>query len=67
MAKAGFDPKESVTLWINMGKAGGQTPPEFMSTHPAHETRISDLQKQMPKALKLREQAIAKGKKPQCK
>ena len=67
MAKAGFAPKESVTLWINMGKAGGQTPPEFMSTHPAHETRISDLQKQMPKALKLREQAIAKGKKPRCK
>ena len=67
MAKAGFDPKESVTLWINMSKAGGQTPPEFMSTHPAHETRISDLQKQMPKALKLRKQAIAKGKKPQCK
>ena len=67
MAQAGFDPRESVTLWVNMGKAGGQTPPEFMSTHPAHETRIDDLQKQMPKALKLRETALANGKKPQCK
>ncbi len=67
MAKAGFDPRESVTLWINMGKAGGETPLEFMSTHPAHETRISDLQKHMPAALKLRAEAQAKGKKPQCK
>ncbi|NOQ15285.1 MAG: M48 family metalloprotease [Methyloprofundus sp.] len=67
MAKAGFDPRESVALWINMGKAGGQTPPEFMSTHPSHETRISDLQKQMPDALKLRKAALAKGKNPQCK
>ena len=67
MAKAGFDPRESVALWINMGKAGGQSPPEFMSTHPSHETRIGDLQKQMPNALKLRKAALAKGKKPQCK
>ncbi len=67
MAKAGFDPRESVTLWINMGKAGGQAPPEFMSTHPSHETRITDLQKQMPTALKLRKEAIAQGKNPHCK
>ena len=67
MAKAGFDPRESVTLWVNMGKAGGQTPPEFMSTHPSHETRITDLQNQMPTALNLRKEARANGKKPQCK
>lgn len=67
MAKAGFNPGASVTLWVNMGKAGGEAPPEFMSTHPAHETRITDLQKQMPTALKLRQQAQAKGKKPLCK
>ncbi len=60
-AKAGFDPRESA-YWINMGKAGGETPLEFMSTHPAHETRISDLQKHMPAALKLRAEAQAKGK-----
>ncbi|OQK15340.1 peptidase [Methyloprofundus sedimenti] len=67
MAKAGFDPRESITLWINMGKAGGESPPEFMSTHPAHETRITDLQKHMPAALKLRQEAQANGKNPQCK
>jgi len=67
MAKAGFDPRESLALWVNMGKAGGEAPPEFMSTHPSHETRIDDLQIQMPKALKLREGALAQGKNPQCR
>ncbi len=66
MAKAGFDPRESVALWVNMGKAGGQAPPEFMSTHPSHETRITDLQKQMPSALELRKKAKTQGKNPQC-
>ncbi|NOH72947.1 M48 family metallopeptidase [Vibrio pectenicida] len=44
MAKAGFDPKQSVELWKNMAKAsGGSQPPELLSTHPAHSTRIQDL------------------------
>ncbi|AXY02986.1 M48 family peptidase [Vibrio alfacsensis] len=45
MAKAGFNPNQSVDLWQNMGKAsGGSQPPEFFSTHPSHSTRIKDLQ-----------------------
>lgn len=52
MARAGFDPRESVTLWQNMGRAsGGQAPPEFMSTHPSSTTRISRLRALMPAAL----------------
>ncbi|MDA0148321.1 M48 family metallopeptidase [Vibrio sp. LaRot3] len=48
MAKAGFDPRESVNLWYNMAKAsGGKQPPELLSTHPSHSTRISDLQQTM--------------------
>ena len=54
MARAGFDPTESVALWQNMGaSSGGQAPPEFMSTHPSHVTRISDLRAAMPEALAL--------------
>jgi Zn-dependent protease with chaperone function len=30
--------------------AGGQTPPEFMSTHPSHGTRVANLQKWIPEA-----------------
>ena len=30
----------------------GDGPPEFLSTHPSHDTRIQDLQGWMPEALK---------------
>ncbi|MDN3611612.1 M48 family metallopeptidase [Vibrio ostreicida] len=44
MAKAGFDPQQSLQLWKNMAKvAGGQQPPELLSTHPSHDSRIQDL------------------------
>jgi len=66
MAKAGFDPRESIKLWQNMAKAGGSGGPEFMSTHPGHETRIRNLQNHIPKVMPLYEQAQAQGRKPQC-
>ena len=44
MAKAGFNPNESINLWKNMAAAsGGNNPPELLSTHPSHSTRIKDL------------------------
>lgn len=49
MAKAGYNPEESVKFWQTMAKQGGQRPPEFMSTHPAPETRIRNLQRLVPR------------------
>lgn len=67
MSKAGFDPRESVELWRNMGKAsGGKGPPEFMSTHPSHQTRIRNLSAAMPGAIDLYELAQDNGKRPNC-
>ena len=66
MAKAGFDPRESVKLWINMGRGNGAQPPEFLSTHPSHSTRISDLNARMPAALNLQSKAMQQGKRPAC-
>lgn len=66
MAKAGFDPKESITLWQNMAAAGGSGVPEFLSTHPSHSTRIRDLERNLPKVMPLYEQARAQGKRPNC-
>ena len=50
-AQAGYDPREAVQLWQRMEQAGGGQPPEFLSTHPSHGTRIKDLQEWMPEAL----------------
>ena len=67
MARAGFDPRESVVLWQNMARAsGGQSPPEFMSTHPSHSTRIRRLEAAMPVALRFYGQAVEAGRRPNC-
>ena len=58
MAKAGYDPREALAFWQRMGQAsGGKGQPEFMSTHPSHDTRISRLKAMMPEALQLFEQS----------
>ena len=68
MARAGFDPRASVTLWQNMGRASsGQAPPEFMSTHPSHRTRISRLEAAMPEAIAVYDQAVAAGRRASCR
>src|SRR5688500_20110441 len=43
-ARAGYDPRAAISLWEKMAKnsSGGQ-PPKWLSTHPSHEDRISDL------------------------
>jgi predicted Zn-dependent protease len=51
MAKAGYDPRESVGLWQRMSGGGGSRGPEYLSTHPNPETRITQLQGWMPQAL----------------
>lgn len=66
MARAGFDPAESLALWRNMSSAGGEQPPEFLSTHPSHSTRITDLQRQLAQVQPLYEQARAQGRRPNC-
>ncbi len=47
MARAGYDPSESIKLWERMGASGGKKPPEFMSTHPSDDTRRGNLEKWM--------------------
>ena len=66
MAKAGFNPQESVTLWQNMSQAGA-APPEFMSTHPSNATRIKQLKERIPKANFSYQRAISQGRRAQCK
>ncbi|MFQ5417400.1 MAG: M48 family metallopeptidase [Myxococcota bacterium] len=66
MADAGFDPRASVALWQNMARAGGGAPPEFLSTHPAHGTRIRELEARIPAALQRADAAHGAGRRPRC-
>jgi predicted Zn-dependent protease len=52
MAKAGYDPRAARDLWIRMGElSGGQSQPEFLSTHPSATTRVKQIEGWMPEAL----------------
>ncbi|MCZ6711284.1 MAG: M48 family metallopeptidase [Gammaproteobacteria bacterium] len=67
MARAGFDPRESVRLWENMAKVGGAKPPEFLSTHPSGDRRMRDLNARMRDAMSLSVQARSSGRNPDCR
>ena len=58
-ARSGHDPRAAVAVWQKMsklsqgaGKAGGQ-PPQFLSTHPSHASRIKEIEANLPKVLPL--------------
>ena len=66
MADAGFDPRASVQLWKNMAEENKGAPPEFLSTHPSSDSRISDLVHQLPASLIRYNAAKEAGKNPEC-
>jgi metalloendopeptidase OMA1, mitochondrial len=55
MARAGYDPRDSIRLWQNFAAysaaQGAGRRPEFLSTHPLDSTRIANLEGFMPRAL----------------
>ena len=50
-AKAGYNPNAAVTLWEKMGAAGGEGPPQFMSTHPSPTNRQERLRALAPQMM----------------
>lgn len=50
MAKAGYDPAESIALWERMEASSGAGPPQFLSTHPSPATRRQQLREWLPEA-----------------
>ncbi len=53
MSMAGYDPHTAVDFWERMASMkNGSAPPEFLSTHPSDKTRIKQIEKLLPKAMK---------------
>lgn len=59
-ARAGYDPRAAMSLWRKMMANGGSRGPEFLSTHPSPETRLSDLEVYSARVMPLYEQARAR-------
>ncbi len=56
-ARAGYNPRAGVSLWTKMGAANKGAPPQFLSTHPSGPTRISDIERNLPKVTPLYDRA----------
>jgi predicted Zn-dependent protease len=56
-ARAGYDPRAAVTLWDKMGKVSKGSPPQWLSTHPNHESRQADLAEYAERVMPLYEAA----------
>jgi predicted Zn-dependent protease len=58
MARAGYDPRTAKDFWTRMAElSGGEAPPELLSTHPSDATRIAQIEKLLPEALEVWQQA----------
>lgn len=56
-ARAGYDPRAAITLWQKMEMQSKSSTPQFLSTHPAHATRIQEIHALLPKVMPLYEAA----------
>ena len=59
-ARAGYDPRAAVSLWQKMSKLGDGEPPQFLSTHPSHASRLKDLSVYAARVMPLYEQSRAR-------
>jgi len=58
-ARAGYDPRAGIKLWEKMAAVSKGQPPQWLSTHPSHTTRVDEIRKHLKETLPL--YAKAKG------
>lgn len=56
MAKAGYDPRQTLELWKRLDAPGSSS--EFLSLHPTWPGRLKDLESRMPSSLALFDQSV---------
>lgn len=59
-ARGGYDPRAAISVWRKMQGKDSKQPPQFLSTHPSHDTRIADLEAYSAKVMFLYEEAKSK-------
>ncbi len=52
MAMAGYNPQSALDFWVRMEQQSQGSPPEILSSHPANQTRINDIKKELPEAMR---------------
>ena len=52
-ARAGYDPRAGIALWQKMAMVNKSAPPQWLSTHPAGQNRIAEIQRHLPEVLPL--------------
>ncbi|PKO80503.1 MAG: peptidase M48 [Betaproteobacteria bacterium HGW-Betaproteobacteria-13] len=55
-ARAGYDPRAAVTLWTKMASQSSGAPPQWLSTHPSHDSRQKDLAEYAARVMPIYEQ-----------
>jgi predicted Zn-dependent protease len=56
-ARAGYDPRAGVSLWQKMAANNKGAPPEWLSTHPSGNSRIAEIEANLPKVTSLYDRA----------
>jgi len=56
-ARAGFDPRAGVIVWQKMAAAGKAQPPQWLSSHPSHGSRVSEITRNLDRVMPLYAQA----------
>ena len=66
MADAGYDPNDAITLWTAMEqRSGGVGVPTLLSSHPADDERLAELEQILPEAME--RYRVARSFKPRGK
>jgi len=67
MAMAGYNPAATLELWRGMSENRDGAPPEWLSTHPDPDFRMSDMAKNLAPALVEYNKALDSGVRPRCR
>jgi predicted Zn-dependent protease len=60
-ARAGYDPRAGIKLWEKMSAAAKGQPPQWLSTHPSHDSRIKEIRRNLDRTLPLYAKATGRA------